>query len=285
MTEASTAQINARIAHIRLVYGDADQDAALLEALLKDRGRVKALEDALRTKAAMIELGEKIAWGSDVALMREAADALAASQPAPQVQPGAPIKLAYTNWKGETAQRTIIPRHIWWGSNEWHPEPQWLLTAFDVDKQAERYFALKDFGQPAQPVAVKLDTSCVRAMLDAAERHFAHLNTISATIRVNALRHGATDAEVDDFISGKADFVAWLQDQVKPQPFKVEEAARDAELLLSAYKGLLVLHRMMVKAGLHTGEKTTSELADKIVSAHPEFPALAAQRAIEEAQQ
>lgn len=44
--------------------------------------RIKALEDALRSKAAMIELGEKIAWGSDVALMREAADALAASRAA-----------------------------------------------------------------------------------------------------------------------------------------------------------------------------------------------------------
>ena len=44
--------------------------------------RIKALEDALRIKATMIELGEKIAWGSDVALMREAADALAASRAA-----------------------------------------------------------------------------------------------------------------------------------------------------------------------------------------------------------
>lgn len=48
--------------------------------------RIKALEEALRTKAAMIELGEKIAWGSDVALMREAADALAASRAASDCQ-------------------------------------------------------------------------------------------------------------------------------------------------------------------------------------------------------
>ena len=60
----------------------------------------------------------------------------------------APVTLTYTNWKGETAQRRIIPRRIWWGSTEWHPEPQWLLTALDVDKQADRDFALKDFGQP-----------------------------------------------------------------------------------------------------------------------------------------
>ena len=288
--------------------------------------RIKALEDALRTKAAMIELGEKIAWGSDVALMREAADTLAASQPAPecnqpdlvtadggqaeqpvatadgrsyrkkpvvieavqwtgenlreviaftdgppdtkshhagmmwdqyedlvrkdglkiytlegkmdaspgdwiikgvkgefypikseifaqtyedasgpsappaqpapetvsaaynrgyedclysaghmsapQVQPGAPVTLTYTNWKGETAQRTIIPRRVWWGSTEWHPEPQWLLTAFDVDKGSERDFALKDFGQPAQPVAVKVSECASEGCGNPSSVHF-----------------------------------------------------------------------------------------------------------------
>lgn len=41
MTETSIAQINDRIAHLRLVYGDADQDAALLEALLKEREEAK----------------------------------------------------------------------------------------------------------------------------------------------------------------------------------------------------------------------------------------------------
>lgn len=41
MTEASTQQIIDRIAHIRHVYGSADQDAALLEALLS---RAKAAE-------------------------------------------------------------------------------------------------------------------------------------------------------------------------------------------------------------------------------------------------
>ena len=72
--------------------------------------------------------------------------------PAPQPD-GEPVTLTYTNWRGETAQRTITPKRIWWGATDWHPEPQWLLTAFDDEKQAERDFALKDFGaatpQPA----------------------------------------------------------------------------------------------------------------------------------------
>ena len=64
---------------------------------------------------------------------------------APQPE-GEPVTLTYTNWRGETAQRTITPKRIWWGATDWHPEPQWLLTAFDAEKQADRDFALKDFG-------------------------------------------------------------------------------------------------------------------------------------------
>ena len=54
------------------------------------------------------------------------------------------VEIVYTNWKGITALRHIIPKGIFFGSTEWHTEEQWLLNAFDVDKQADRAFALKD---------------------------------------------------------------------------------------------------------------------------------------------
>lgn len=54
------------------------------------------------------------------------------------------VTIVYTNYKGETAVRRIVPEKIWFGATEWHPEPQWLLDAFDSDKQATRSFALKD---------------------------------------------------------------------------------------------------------------------------------------------
>jgi len=60
-----------------------------------------------------------------------------------------PVTLVYTNYGGETSERTITPIKPWFGSTEWHPEPQWLLTAFDHEKQANRDFALKDFGYPS----------------------------------------------------------------------------------------------------------------------------------------
>ncbi|MER9875619.1 hypothetical protein [Mesorhizobium sp. M0195] len=56
------------------------------------------------------------------------------------------LKLAYTNWRGETSIRTITPDKVYYGTTEWHPEPQWLLTAYDHDKLAVRDFALKGFG-------------------------------------------------------------------------------------------------------------------------------------------
>jgi len=54
------------------------------------------------------------------------------------------VKIVYTNYKGETAERTIIPLELWFGSTEYHKEEQWLLKAFDFDKKAERNFAVKD---------------------------------------------------------------------------------------------------------------------------------------------
>jgi hypothetical protein len=62
----------------------------------------------------------------------------------------APVTLTYTNWRGETAERTILPQRVWFGATDWHPEPQWLLTAIDVEKGVERDFALKDFGAAPQ---------------------------------------------------------------------------------------------------------------------------------------
>lgn len=54
------------------------------------------------------------------------------------------VKILYTNWKGVTSYRNIIPESIEFKATEWHPEVQWILNAFDVEKNAIRGFALKD---------------------------------------------------------------------------------------------------------------------------------------------
>ena len=77
-----------------------------------------------------------------------------------------PIEIAYTNYRGETSLRTITPQRVWFGSTKWHPEPQWLVTAYDHDKQAVRDFAFKDFNtRPAAPVE-GLETLSVEMLRD-----------------------------------------------------------------------------------------------------------------------
>lgn len=65
--------------------------------------------------------------------------------PAPPISDDAePLIFTYRNWRGETAQRRAIPQHVYFGATEWHPEPQWLMRAFDVDKGEVRDFAMRD---------------------------------------------------------------------------------------------------------------------------------------------
>lgn len=54
------------------------------------------------------------------------------------------VCVCYKNWRGETSWRTIIPERIYFGSNEYHQDAQWLMEAWDIDKQATRHFALLD---------------------------------------------------------------------------------------------------------------------------------------------
>lgn len=55
-----------------------------------------------------------------------------------------PIRVDYTNHRGETATRTITPLRVRWGKTEHHPVEQWLLDCFDHDRDATRTYALDD---------------------------------------------------------------------------------------------------------------------------------------------
>ncbi|MEK6961440.1 MAG: WYL domain-containing protein [Nanoarchaeota archaeon] len=54
------------------------------------------------------------------------------------------VQIIYTNYRGETSERTIIPVELIFGKNEWHPQEQWMIRAIDVEKGAVRTFTLKD---------------------------------------------------------------------------------------------------------------------------------------------
>lgn len=69
----------------------------------------------------------------------------------PIMPPGEPLTFAYQNWRGAVSTRTVQPIRIEYGATEWHPEAQWLLIAWDIEKGAERSFAVKDINPPAVP--------------------------------------------------------------------------------------------------------------------------------------
>lgn len=60
----------------------------------------------------------------------------------PELRADLLLLLDYTNYRGERSVRRVIPQRVWYGTTPWHPDEGWLLEAYDVDKQAQRDFAL-----------------------------------------------------------------------------------------------------------------------------------------------
>ena len=54
------------------------------------------------------------------------------------------VVFTYTNYRGETRERRVRPIRMYFGSTEYHDDPQWLLVAKDLERDVERTFAMKD---------------------------------------------------------------------------------------------------------------------------------------------
>ena len=52
--------------------------------------------------------------------------------------------LDYENHRGERADRRVEPRKVWFGTTEWHQNPQWLVECYDFDRKALRNYALSE---------------------------------------------------------------------------------------------------------------------------------------------
>ncbi|QTA32355.1 hypothetical protein JHY03_25060 [Streptomyces sp. CA-256286] len=68
-------------------------------------------------------------------------------------KPEEAVSILYVNYRGEKGWRRVRPLKIWFGSTEWHPGNQWLMDAIDLEKGAERSFALKDIQAWEDPEA------------------------------------------------------------------------------------------------------------------------------------
>lgn len=61
-----------------------------------------------------------------------------------EVKMGSFIKFGYTNWEGIVNYRTVEIKSIYYGFTEYHQQNQWLMKAWDFDKNAIRVFAMND---------------------------------------------------------------------------------------------------------------------------------------------
>lgn len=119
--------------------------------LMRDYTALRSERDAARAEAAGLrEALDGIAaladatWESRQSLRDEVVRRInAATATPPAAGEGADaVTIRYRNYKGEVRDRRVGPLFWWYGVNEWHKEPGWLLHAVDLDKGAERDFAL-----------------------------------------------------------------------------------------------------------------------------------------------
>jgi predicted DNA-binding transcriptional regulator YafY len=55
------------------------------------------------------------------------------------------VTFTYKNHRGEISVRLAVPIMMVFGRTDWHPEPQWLMHGLDVNKDAERTFAIERY--------------------------------------------------------------------------------------------------------------------------------------------
>lgn len=121
------------------------------------------------------------------------------------------VMIDYTNHAGMRTIRQIVPmlqeRSFRFGSTEWHPETQYLLDAYDIQKDDLRTFAVKDIHSwsPANSASGRSMASYAKQLQASMERNARMVN------RLKKLK-----AECDDFEPRKCvidDIDAILRDE------------------------------------------------------------------------
>lgn len=98
-----------------------------------------------------------------------------------------PLTFTYRNWKGEVSVRRVQPIEIRFAATSWHPVPQYLLRAFDVDKGEIRDFAWVDISPaPAEPAAATAPDPQLSAQAQADRRTARRGIVVAFTIAILA---------------------------------------------------------------------------------------------------
>lgn len=98
------------------------------------------------------------------------------------------IVVRYTNWRGETADRRIRPYAVSFIGTNWHPEPQWILEAEDLDKRELRQFAMNDMAGPTMAARIDKAESEAAALRQEVERLRSELGTTAERLHALSLR-------------------------------------------------------------------------------------------------
>lgn len=69
------------------------------------------------------------------------------------------VRIDYTNWRGERANRLIRPLFMTFSQNEWHKEPQWLLYATDLQKNLPRWFSMRNIHSWTETTPEQINTA------------------------------------------------------------------------------------------------------------------------------
>lgn len=73
------------------------------------------------------------------------------------------VAIVYTNYRGETGPRRILPERVWFGTSEWHSTEQWFLDAVDLDKRELRSFAMVDIASWESATALATEAQAAGA--------------------------------------------------------------------------------------------------------------------------
>jgi hypothetical protein len=72
------------------------------------------------------------------------------------------VMIDYTNWRGERRVRHVLPFDMEFTESEWHPQPQWILKALDMERSDG---VMRDFAM----AHIHSWTPCTEAMLKTRE--------------------------------------------------------------------------------------------------------------------
>jgi hypothetical protein len=61
-----------------------------------------------------------------------------------EIKEGTVMQFRYKNYRGKMGIRNVLVKGFFYGETAYHPMPQFFLSGFDLDKEANREFAVND---------------------------------------------------------------------------------------------------------------------------------------------